>query len=275
MRKSILSLLYGIAADKGLADLDKTLSELGIDEVTPLTKQEKTATIRDLLMFRSGIYLPAAGEHDNQITARPTRDSRKSNEYLFSNNFDANALGTIFIQETGYRICPFMEEFLAKSLGMQDFAADNIIMGEPWFWPSKNTHHLQYYMYLSTRDFARIGAMVAQDGRWNGKQIVSQDWIALSTSPHNDLTGNHIKYNVYDAAGYMWWLDTKNGRVWTDGYGGHFMLVDPLRDLTIIERNYTGNSLLSTFRWLKSDNKFSHTRFGLGAAHEVLIKDLE
>ena len=275
MRKSVLSILYGIAVDKGLIDLDKTLHELAIDEVTPLTEQEKTATIRDLLMFRSGIYLPAAGEHDSQITDRPKRGQHKPNEYFFSNNFDANALGTIFTQETGYQIGIFMDTYLARPLGMQDFNANNVIMGGPWFWPSKNTLHLQYYMYLSTRDFARIGAMIAQGGRWNGKQIVSQDWIALSTAQHSDLTDNHIKYTVYDGAGYLWWLDSKNGRIWTDGYGGHFMLIDPVRDITIIERNFTGNSYLSTLRWLKSDNKFSHTRSGLGAAHKVLIENLE
>jgi len=134
MRKGFLSLLYGIAVDKGLIDLNKTLAELGIDENTPLTEQEKTATIRDLLMFRSGVYLPAEGEHDIQITARPARDSHKPGGMFFSNNFDANVLGTIFVQETGYQIGAFMEEFLARPLGMQDFAAANVIIGDPWFW---------------------------------------------------------------------------------------------------------------------------------------------
>ncbi|MCP4207005.1 MAG: serine hydrolase [Shimia sp.] len=121
MRKSIMSLMYGIAVDKGLIDLNKTLAELGIDETIPLTAQEKTATIRDLLMFRSGVFLPAAGEHDAQITDRPQRDSFQPGAYFFANNFDTNALGTIFVQETGYEIGAFMEEFLAKPLGMQDF----------------------------------------------------------------------------------------------------------------------------------------------------------
>lgn len=76
LRKAIISLLYGIAVDEGLIDLDKTLAELGIDEVTPLSEQERTATIRDLLMYRSGIYLPAAGEHDEQATHRPAPGTR-------------------------------------------------------------------------------------------------------------------------------------------------------------------------------------------------------
>ncbi|MHA3915967.1 serine hydrolase domain-containing protein [Halovulum sp. GXIMD14793] len=270
MRKSIMSLMYGIAVDKGLIDLDKTLADLNIDENTPLTDQEKTATIRDLLMFRSGIYLPAAGEHDEQITDRPKRGSHKPGEYFFSNNFDANALGTILVQETGYEIGAFMEEFLAKPLGMQDFSADNVIMGDPWFMPSKDTRHLQYYIYVSTRDMVRVGVMVAQGGRWNGKQVVSEDWIKLSTAPHSDLKESPINYTRYSHFGYGWWIRAQDGTIWTDGYGGHFMMIDPKRDLVLTERNYTGNSFLSTGRWMLLQGNKSQTLSGMMAAYDWL-----
>lgn len=271
MRKSIMGLMYGIAVDKGLIDLDKTLAELGIDENTPLTEQEKTATIRDLLMFRSGIYLPAAGEHDNQITDRPNRDSHKPGEYFFSNNFDANALGTIFVQETGYEIGEFMEEFLAKPLGMQDFSAENVIMGSPWFMPSADTRHPHYHTYMSARDMVRIGVMVAQGGRWNGKQVVSEEWIKLSTSPHSDLRDNHIPYTRYSHFGYLWWIREQDGTIWTDGYGGHFMAIDPERDLVLIERNYTGNSFLSTGWWMLVEGNSSKSLSGMMTAYEWLV----
>jgi len=61
-RKSILSLLYGIAQEKGFLTLDMTLDDLEISGKTQLTAIERTASIRDLLMSRSGIYLPAEGE---------------------------------------------------------------------------------------------------------------------------------------------------------------------------------------------------------------------
>ena len=271
-RKSFLSLLYGIAVEQGLIDLNKTLDELGIDENTPLTQQEKTATIRDLLMFKSGIYLPAAGEHDNQITDRPARESHQPGTYFFSNNFDANALGTIFVQETGYSIGKFMEEFLAKPLGMQDFNQNNVVMGDPWFWPTKDTQHKMYYMYLSTRDFARIGAMVANGGKWNGKQVVPESWITESTAPHSDLSNNHIKYR-YKAFGYVWWIN-HDGTIWTDGYGGHFMLIDPKRKLTIVERNFTGNSYLSTGMWLIDKKRNDGLNQVLKAYQQIINEQL-
>ena len=267
-RKSFLSLLYGIAIEQGLIDISKTLDELGIDENIPLTPQEKTATIRDLLMFRSGIYLPAEGEHDNQITDRPARESHLPGAYFFSNNFDANALGTIFIQETGYSIGEFMEEFLAKPLGMQDFNRKNVVMGNPWFWPEGGSLHKMYYMYLSTRDFARIGAMVANEGKWNGRQIVPKNWIIESITPHSDLSDNHIS-SRYKAFGYIWWIN-HDGTIWTDGYGGHFMLIDPERNLTMVERNFTGNSHLSTGLWLLKRDQDNSLR-KLVEAYQLIV----
>ncbi len=271
-RKAIMSVLYGIAVDQGLIDLNKTLAELGIDEYTPLTEQEKSATIRDLLMAKSGIYLPAQGEHDAQITDRPKRGSHQPGTYFFMNNFDANALGTIFIQETGTSIGKFMEEHLAKPLGMQDFSEGNVLMGGPWFWPKKKSMHTQYYIYMSTRDLARIGAMVANNGRWGNTQVVSESWIQESTSPQSDLRNNHIEYGLYDGSGYQWWLDSDKKAVWADGYGGRFLIIAPDKNLTLVEQNFTGNSLLTTGLWLKNRNTDTGVA-SLIKAHTMLLQN--
>ncbi|MEW7007625.1 serine hydrolase domain-containing protein [Lentilitoribacter sp. EG35] len=249
-RKAIMSLIYGIAVDKGLIDLDKTLAELNIDEVTPLTDQEKSATIRDLLMSRSGIYLPAQGEHDEQVTDRPRRGQHKPGEYFFNNNFDFNALGTIFVQETGISIGEFMEENLAKPLGMQDFSAANVPVGNPWYFPGEDSLHDMYRIYMSTRDFARIAAMVADGGIWEGQQVVPASWIKESTANHSDLSKSAIKYDRYEYFGYAWWIDQDTGIIWNVGIGGHIMMIDPKQQLALVERNFTGNSQLSTALWL-------------------------
>ena len=271
IRKSIMGLLYGIAVHKGLVDINKTLAELEIDEYTPLTKQEKSATIRDLLMAKSGIYLPSQGEHDSQITDRPKRGSHQPGSYFHMNNFDANALGTILMQETGTSIGKFMEEHLAKPLGMQDFSKDNVLLGSPWFWPKKKSMHKQYYLYLSTRDLARIGAMVGNNGRWNGKQVVSENWIKESTTSYSNLKENHIDYGRYDGFGYQWWIASDTGTIWTDGYGERFMIIDPSRNVTLVEQNFTGNSFLTTGLWLKNRNMDSGLS-GLVKAHRMITQ---
>ena len=59
----MLSSLYGIHVDNGNIDLDATLEELNIDDISPgLTDAEKQATVRDLISSRSGVYHVAAAE---------------------------------------------------------------------------------------------------------------------------------------------------------------------------------------------------------------------
>lgn len=272
IRKALIGLLYGIAVNKKLIDINKTLAELDIDEFTPLTEEEKTATVQDLLMAKSGVYLPSQGEHDAQITHRPKRGGHKPGSYFFMNNFDANVLGTIFMQETGVSIGVFMEEYLAKPLGMQDFSEENVIIGDPWFWPKKKSMHKQYYMFLSTRDLARIGAMVANNGHWNGKQVVPEDWIEKSITSHSNLKENHLNYGRYDGFGFQWWLASDNGEVRADGYGGKFLLIYPKENRTIIEQNFSGNSLLSTGLWLIHKNRDSGIE-DLMKVHSLMAKE--
>ncbi|MGD9142080.1 MAG: serine hydrolase, partial [bacterium] len=57
IRKPFLCALYGIHVEEGDMDLDKTLEDLGIDDIPPsLTAGEKQATVRHLLKSRSGVY---------------------------------------------------------------------------------------------------------------------------------------------------------------------------------------------------------------------------
>jgi hypothetical protein len=253
-RKSIMSLLIGIAKEKGLLSLDETLEQLGIDESkTPLTKQEKSATIRDLLMAKSGIYLQAEAETDFAKNNRPKRGQYKPGEFFFYNNFDFNVLGAILEKKTGKSIGEFMNEYLAKPLGMQEFAPSNVIYGNPWPIRNDKSDYRVYWMFLSARDFARIGVVVAQKGKWNNQQIVSAEWINESIQPHTAKVDKSMR--PFDAYGYLWWLDNDNNTVWADGFGGQFLLIDTARNLVLSQRNFTGNSLLSSGLFMMKKNK--------------------
>jgi len=253
-RKSIMSVLIGIAKEKGMLRLDETLEELGIDESkTPLTKQEKSATIRDLLMAKSGVYLQAEAETDFAKNNRPKRGQYKPGEFFFYNNFDFNVLGTILEKKAGMSIGKFMEEYLAKPLQMQDFAPTNVIYGNPWPIRNDKSDHRVYWMYMSARDFARIGAMVAQKGIWNDKRVVSAEWIAESLQPHTPKVDKSMR--PFDAYGYLWWIDNDTKTVWADGFGGQFLLIDKERHLVLAQRNFTGNSLISSGLFMMKKNK--------------------
>jgi hypothetical protein len=91
-----------IAASEGRISLTGTLAELGIDDKPPsLTDAEKQATVRDLLMARSGVYHPAAYEDSDMEKKRPPRGSHPPGSFWYYNKWDFNALGTIYRKSTG------------------------------------------------------------------------------------------------------------------------------------------------------------------------------
>ncbi len=252
-RKSIMSVLYGIAIDKGYLKLNQTLAELGIDDAkAPLTATEKTCTVRDLLMSRSGIYIEASGETQEMKDARPKRGQHKPGEFFYYNNWGFNVLGTIFEQQTKLSIGQAMQEWLAKPLQMKLFKASFVEYKQQDY-----TEHRQYIIYISAEDMARIGMMMANDGRWQGTQIVSENWVKESTTPYSKDSGGNEPCDMYS---YLWWNDTKNQTFWASGWGGQFMIVDKANKLVVVSRNDTGRSKIQQglFMWKGKQGFRSH-----------------
>ncbi|WP_248309883.1 serine hydrolase [Bosea sp. WAO] len=168
VRKSLLSALYGIAVAEGRISLDSTLAELGIDEKSPgLTEQEKGATVRNLLTARSGIYLPAAHETSEIREKRPARGSHAPGSFWFYNNWDFNALGTIYRERTGENIFESFARRIAGPIGMQDFSA-----ADGRYAQSPISRNPAYPFRMSARDLARFGVLFANGGSWEARQLV-------------------------------------------------------------------------------------------------------
>ncbi len=264
-RKSIMSILIGIAQKMNLVDLDETLGDIGIDESRhPLTEEEKSATVRDLLMCRSGIYLRAEAEHSWAGDMRPDRGEHAPGTYFFYNNFDFNVLGSILEIKTDLSIGYFMQKYLAEPLQMQDFSASNIVYNSPWPVPNKSgSDYPVYWIYLSARDMAKIGVLVLEGGYWNEKEIVPTDWLLESFQPYSSLEAYGDLYTPYTSFGYSWWIDSRSNTVWADGYGGQFLCIDPANNLLVIQRNFTGNSLLSSGLFLINPDRDNNPKSDL------------
>jgi CubicO group peptidase (beta-lactamase class C family) len=235
MRKSLLSALIGIHVEEGHIDLSKTLEEMGIDDNEPsLTETEKQATVGDLIKARSGIYHPALYEHPIMKARRPERHSHAPGTFYYYNNWDFNALGTIFEQETGTKIFEEFDRRIAKPLQMEDFKVSDC-----HYVTGYDSIHPAYPFRMSTRDLARFGLLFLREGRWKNKQIVSSEWVRESTATHS-VIGSYRGY------GYMW-STSENGGPYPNihvkqrtfghsGKGVHFFIVLPSRNLVIVHR---------------------------------------
>jgi len=243
IRKVFLSALMGIYVDNGTIDLNKTLAELGVDDLTPLSDLEKQATVEHLLQSRSGIYLPAMGDGSSMRANKPKRGSHRPNEAYHYNNWGFNALGTIFQQETGKDLFIEFRERIVIPLGMEDFTLENTEWRTADF-----TRHGYYFFRMSTRDLARFGLLYLQRGRWQDKSILSADWVAKSTRSYSD-TG-------IGGYGYIWKTFPKSESskygfsslasydlFWVSGIGVHMLAVVPELELVFVHRFDSDNSI--------------------------------
>lgn len=203
VRKSVLSMLTGIYVGQGKISLGKTLAQLGIDDVGGLTESERQATIRDLLMARSGVYHAASNAGDDLASA-PPRGSQKPGTYYLYSNWDFNALGTAFELETGKNIYDALDTDLARPLGMQDFRrSDQRKSGD-----TTRSRHLAYHIYLSTRDMARLGYLMLREGNWDGRQLVPREWVRTSTraiTRVQEMNPPRRREGPF-GYGYLWWV---------------------------------------------------------------------
>jgi CubicO group peptidase (beta-lactamase class C family) len=238
IRKSLLSALIGIAVEEGRIELSASLESLGIDDHDRLSAIERTATVYDLLTARSGIMHPTGYESARMRRIKPPRHLHAPTTRWTYNNWDFNALGTIYEQCTGEPIPDAFARRIAAPLGMEDFSltAAPPDAGHVGF---TETAHRAYPFSMTARDLARFGLLWLRQGRWRGRQIVPAAWVRNSVQPVSEA-GHEGAY------GYMWWV-CRQGVMYPNvilpadahaarGVGGHVVLVVPSLDLVVVHR---------------------------------------
>ena len=239
IRKSFLSAMFGKYVRDGIIDLDSTMEEIGIDDEPPLTSLERTATIRDCLKSRSGIYHDALYESQRMKDLKPTGLIVSPGTFWYYNNWDFNASGTIFEKLTGKGVFEALKEEIADPVGMEDFQVE-----DGWYVHGEESVHPAYPFHITSRDLARFGLLMLRGGRWMDEQVVPASWVEESTRYHSDAT----LYDT-DGYGYMWWVardfntfphlpgvHIPEGSYSARGAGGHYLLIIPRFDLIIVHR---------------------------------------
>ena len=233
IRKALLSSLYGIHMAAGHIRLEWTLEDVGIDDTPPsLTPQEKQATIADLLTSCSGVYHLSNYQTAQDRARLPQRGSHASGTFWYYNNWDFNALGTIYERLTGTRIFEEFERCIARPLQMQDYRVEDMR-----YLIQEDSLHPSYAFRLSARDLARFGLLYLQQGYWRRQSVIAPHWIGVSTTAHAQTPSG-------SGFGYLWWVCSQ-GHLFYDmilpdrayasyGFGGQYLLVIPSLGLVVV-----------------------------------------
>ena len=219
--KSFTSTLIGIAIDEGYINSIN-------DPITNYLpewkgKDQDNILLKHLLAMQSGMDdHPLAGVvfSTNMVKYSLDRDVLRPPETAFSySNEDSMLLGEILENATGFSVQDYADKKLFNILEIED----------KW-WTDQAGNTVTYAgLDMNPRDFAKFGLMVAQDGKWENKEVVSSEWLETATNNYNDLA----------PYGFQWW--TSNSPVEKEydffsakGLDGQLIYVWPEIDLVFV-----------------------------------------
>lgn len=224
--KTILSLLVGIAIDRGVL--------AGVDApVLPLLGRQPTRDARDrltighLLSMRAGLGSTSGPNYGAWVSSRNWVDyaldqplqGEPGGRFIYSTG-TTHLLGVALVRAADASLLTLARDWLGRPMGI-DFA--------PWVADPQGYHLGGNDMALSPRGLSRIGRMVLSGGVWADERIVSQRWLDAAWTPRARSPFSGDRY------GYGWFLTRLAGReaAYARGYGGQILAVVPEADVTV------------------------------------------
>ena len=251
--KSVVSLLTGIAIDKGLIKSidDKILDYFPEYQVKRGEKTIYDVTIRHLLTMRAPYkckgdpWSKVCASEDWVKTSLDFVGGRKglTDEFKYS-TVCIHVLSGILYKASGMITVDFANKYLFDPLGIRHhenyyaksaeehraFTLEKTPKDHVWFADRDGLGTPGYGLCMSAKDMAKIGQTCLDNGKYNGKQIVSQSWIKDMTSPRA-VEGKMFRGMQY---GYLWWIIHPESNVYAAiGNSGNVIYINPKENTVV------------------------------------------
>ena len=249
--KSALSLVAGVAHDRGLFDVDdpvaETVDDGGFDspQNTPITWEhllQGTSEWEGTLFDKpdSVDRNRAVGKDASDVGEHGVRELRDPGTYWEYNDVRINRLALSLLRVLDEPLPQVLRESVMDPIG----ASGN------WEWHGYRNSSVEVDgrpiesvsggghwgggLWIPTRDLARIGLLALARGRWGDERLVSESWMEASMTP----------CPIKPTYGYLWWLNTDR-ELWPSapessfaaiGHGHNVLWVDPEHDLVAVVR---------------------------------------
>lgn len=247
--KSILSILIGIAIDKGyIKSINQKILDFFPDYI--IKRGEKTiqnVTLKNLLTmtapykYKFAPYIKYFTSDDGvKFTLDLLGGKGQIGEFRYTPLIGPDILSGILVKATGQSVLEFATEHLFLPLGIS--ALSNVTFHSKeeqlafnkaknisgWVADGAGTNTAGWGLTLSPTDMAKIGQLYLDNGMWDGKQIVSARWVDESTKEHSRWEKRNLAY------GYLWWIiDDKEHSYAAMGDGGNVIYVNAKKNIVI------------------------------------------
>ncbi|SVA76120.1 uncharacterized protein METZ01_LOCUS128974 [marine metagenome] len=255
--KSFASTVVGVANDEGyiLSVNDPITNYIPQWENT----EKDTISLKQLLGMRSGMVDSVVSVYYSSDMVSQSLGRSITNEpgSVFSySNEDSMLLGHIVENATGMKFQDYADSRLFDPLGIN----------QTW-WTDQAGNTLTYAgLDMTPREFARFGLMVAQEGRWQGQQIVSSSWLDMATQTYDDIANY----------GFQWWTSNTYPFFQALGLDGQYIYVWPDADIVLVRFTfYEHIGEGSTVRVVRGDdNDISYHSTTSGNANGSILASL-
>ena len=242
--KSVVALLVGIAVKEGaIKSLDTPALDFFPEYADLQTPERRRITLRHLLTMGSGLHwdeetYPYTDRRNSEIAMDLAPDPYR---YVLSqpveaapgarfkySGGDVAVMAAVLARATKTPLDAYAEAKLFRPLG---------IAKVEWLRDSKRVPYAASGLRMTPRDMAKIGRMMLQDGRWEGRRVVPAAWVKAATQPHARVEPDPKCGTRY---GYFWWLyagcELTPPQPWAaaNGNGGQRIVLVPERDLVIV-----------------------------------------
>jgi CubicO group peptidase (beta-lactamase class C family) len=244
--KTTSSVIVGIAVTRGdfKASLDTPLLKyFDGARVKNVDERKRRITLRHVLTMTTGLdwneevayddpkndadLMEATDDWVQYVIDRPM--AQEPGKVFNYSSGGSELLAYIFQKETGQDIEKYGEKYLFGPLGMDHY----------WKRSPLGVVDTEGGLFLRTTDLAKIGYLYLHNGMWDGKQIVSKEWVKESVTAFIEAEEG-FKY------GYKWWLlprTNRQGYVWmARGFGGQRLMVFPEEEMIAV---FTGWDILN------------------------------
>jgi CubicO group peptidase (beta-lactamase class C family) len=252
--KSFVAALVGIAIDQGrIGSVDDPVTRY-LPELAARDPRFASITLRHLLTMSSGLRyqessFPSPRGDDTSTyygvdlrkeALEDTRIEQPPGRKWHYNNYNPLLLGLVLERASGMSVSNFMASRLWQPLGAGSDASWSLDSGRSGF------EKLESGLNATALDYARFGLLLLHGGEWNGRRVVSGEWV-------RDATRIHTRTDFPNPYGYFWWVDGKRpDRFYAFGNYGQYIYVDPRAEVVVVrlgsDWGFGNEQWLATFR---------------------------
>lgn len=242
MAKTVTSMLVGIAVSEGkIHSIDDTAetyvpslkgSEIGITPIRALLHMasgiafhevydgnDDSATLNRAIFPRTGEGAAAAVRRFNVREAAP-------DTLWHYKGLDTETLGLVLMGATGQPIADYLSDKIWSRIGTERDAA--------WGIDGHGQEPAFCCLNATLRDWGRLGRLLANDGAWNGAQIIPRQWVLDATTPSAPFLKPGAGVGYYGYGYQVWLLPGARRQFVLIGIYGQMLFVDPASKLVLV-----------------------------------------